>query len=68
MRRNARVCTFCVMDDSVAELEFDEQGQCNCCRNALQQKPHEYFPDEVEIRRLKFPCKGTQRAGSRPPV
>jgi N-acetyl sugar amidotransferase len=45
MTRITRTCSFCVMDDSVAPLEFDAQGQCNCCRDALHRWPHEYFPN-----------------------
>lgn len=37
------VCSFCVMDDSNPSIEFDVNGQCNCCRDALKRRPHEWW-------------------------
>src|SRR5438045_3261679 len=39
-----RVCSFCVMDDSIP-LRFDARGQCECCRAALTRLPQEYWPN-----------------------
>lgn len=33
---NYRVCTRCVMDTTVPEITFDDQGRCNHCTTALQ--------------------------------
>ena len=33
------------MDDSNPSLEFDESRECNCCRDARERKPREWFPD-----------------------
>lgn len=41
---NHRTCTFCVMDESERGVTFDPAGQCNCCRDALQRMPHEWWP------------------------
>ena len=47
-----RVCTFCVMDESNPAIEFDAQGQCNCCRDALARKAHEWRPGAEGEERL----------------
>lgn len=41
---NHRTCTFCVMDESEEGVTFDSGGQCNCCRDAIQRRPHEWWP------------------------
>lgn len=40
----AQICTFCVMDDSNPAIQFDNNGQCNCCRDALDRRPTEWWP------------------------
>ena len=44
MSTTGRICTVCVMDESNPAIHFDANGQCNCCRDALQRKPHEWWP------------------------
>ena len=44
MSTTGRICTVCVMDDSNPVIQFDANGQCNCCRDAIQRKPHEWWP------------------------
>lgn len=39
-----RVCSFCVMDSTNPFIEFDDNGQCNCCRDAIARRPHEWWP------------------------
>ena len=47
-------CTFCVMDDSSDKtIRFDEKGQCNYCKNALQKIGKVYFPNEEGKKRLE---------------
>lgn len=41
-----QVCNFCVMDNSVAALEFDAQGKCDSCRDAAVRLAQGYFPDQ----------------------
>ena len=31
--RPYQICTFCVMDTSDCEIEFDADGRCNHCRS-----------------------------------
>ncbi len=45
MSQPSRICTFCVMDDSNPAIEFDEKGQCNCCRDALARRSSEWWPE-----------------------
>lgn len=47
-----QVCTFCVMDSSNPFIEFDANGQCNCCRDAIERLPHEWWPDTYGERQL----------------
>ena len=44
MSTTGRICTMCVMDDSNPVIQFDVNGQCNCCRDAIHRKPHEWWP------------------------
>jgi N-acetyl sugar amidotransferase len=32
------------MDESNPAIEFDAVGRCNCCRDALLRRPHEWWP------------------------
>jgi len=32
------------MDESNPAIQFDASGQCNCCRDAIDRKPHEWWP------------------------
>ena len=47
-----RVCTVCVMDDTNPMIEFDQQGQCNCCKDAFARRDHEWWPDEQGSARM----------------
>ena len=47
-----RVCAYCVMDDSNPHIEFDEGGECDCCRDARLRMPHEWYPDRQGRERL----------------
>jgi len=44
MTTNLRTCRVCIMDESEAGVVFDETGQCNCCREAIERLPHEWWP------------------------
>src|SRR5204862_3522909 len=50
---NLQVCRFCIMDESEGGVRFDETGQCNCCREALARRPHEWWPDAEGAERMK---------------
>ena len=36
--RSYQICNICVMDTSDMDIEFDEKGQCNHCKSALNKK------------------------------
>lgn len=44
MSTTGRICSVCVMDDSNPVIQFDTNMQCNCCRDAIQRMPHEWWP------------------------
>lgn len=48
-----RTCVYCVMDSSYPKIEFDERGQCNCCRDAQQRMAHEWWPGPEGQRRMR---------------
>jgi N-acetyl sugar amidotransferase len=52
MKQTARICTFCVMDDSNPAIEFDEQGQCKCCLDALSRRSREWWPGQEGGQRM----------------
>lgn len=44
---NYRVCSFCIMDNrSDSTIIFDDNGQCDYCKNALNEIGQVYFPNE----------------------
>ena len=61
--RPYQVCSFCVMDSVIPALQFDANGQCDCCRQALARLPHEWWPDEEGERRLDAMTKELKAAG-----
>ena len=45
--------SYCVMDnEGDSSIVFDEEGQCNYCKDALRRLPKEYFPNQEGKRRL----------------
>lgn len=59
--RDYQVCSFCVMDNRNSGVTFDEQGQCACCRDALNRKPHEWWPTNDGRRRLTEKIESIKR-------
>ena len=41
-----RVCSYCVLDESVVALSFDKNGRCNSCREAERMLQKDYHPNE----------------------
>ena len=58
-----QVCTFCVMDSSNPFIEFDESGQCNCCKDAIERLPHEWWPDAYGERQLAMLVERLKESG-----
>lgn len=67
MSTTGRICTVCVMDESNPAIQFDANGQCNCCRDALQREPHEWWPgQEGEARTQKMVSMLKQEGRGKP--
>ena len=67
MSTTGRICTVCVMDESNPAIKFDANGQCNCCRDAIQRKPHEWWPGpEGEARTQQLVSMLTQEGRGKP--
>lgn len=49
----ARVCSFCVMDDTLSDIGFDDDGRCQCCKDAETLLAQDYMPNEAGAARLK---------------
>jgi N-acetyl sugar amidotransferase len=45
---NHRVCTRCVMDDTAADIVFDDAGVCNYCTEFLVRLDHYVDPDPAK--------------------
>jgi N-acetyl sugar amidotransferase len=41
-----QICNRCIMDTSDPEITFDEKGNCNHCKSAIDQARKIWFPDE----------------------
>lgn len=53
MSKNFQRCTYCVMDNvSDDTIVFDENGQCNYCKEAFREKDGIYFPNEIGQKKL----------------
>jgi N-acetyl sugar amidotransferase len=61
--RPYQVCSFCVLDSVIPALQFDANGQCDCCKQALSRLPYEWWPDEEGERRLDAMTKELKAAG-----
>ena len=48
---NHRVCTRCIMDDTAADIVFDEAGVCNYCTEFLVRLDHFVDPDPIARQR-----------------
>lgn len=41
-----RICQYCVLDESVVPLIFDNEGRCSSCRDAERSLAADYHPNE----------------------
>lgn len=58
-----RVCTYCVMDNSNPSMVFDVNGQCDCCRDAINRMPYEWWPQTEGHSRLEAMVKTLKASG-----
>lgn len=59
-----KVCQYCVMDDSVATLLFDDQGRCNACKDAEERLLFNFFPNEQGRRNIEAMVASIRRESS----
>src|SRR5690606_18338553 len=53
MNRKYQICTRCVMDTSVNDIKFDDNGVCNYCEDFLHHSGHiSHLDAETKQRRL----------------
>lgn len=62
-----QVCTRCVMDTSVPDIEFDAEGVCNYCRAASERFAREHFVGEAHAGKLESLIAKIKREGARKP-
>lgn len=48
-----RICARCVMDETVPDIVFYEDGRCSCCRPYDEHRTKEIFTDEASAARLE---------------
>ncbi|MGE5579010.1 MAG: N-acetyl sugar amidotransferase [Bacillota bacterium] len=51
--RPYQVCTNCVMDTSDSQIQFDDKGVCDHCRNYYENIRPNWHPDETGARELE---------------
>ena len=52
------------MDGFIPEITFDENGQCACCQEAIQRRPHEWWPGPEGQVRMNALVAMLRREGS----
>lgn len=62
-QRMYRVCTYCVMDTTDPQIEFDDRGRCNHCRDFETLRGTVWFPDADGARRLESLIDQVKREG-----
>ena len=69
MNKNFQRCTYCVMDNvSDDSIVFDENGQCNYCKDALAEiNTTTYFPDKRGEEKLEAMLHSIRKDGKGKP-
>lgn len=52
-KRNYQICNRCIMDTTDPGIVFDEQGNCNHCKDALERAKAMWFPNNEGEKKLK---------------
>jgi len=65
--KHDQVCTRCVMDTSVPDIEFDVQGVCNYCRAAEARLSRELYLGPVHAGKLESLIADIKRDGAGKP-
>lgn len=60
---NARVCSICVMSDDIDGVVIGADGQCNCCKDAIERMPTEWWPGSEGEQRMSSLVARLKREG-----
>jgi N-acetyl sugar amidotransferase len=63
MSRAYQICTQCVMDTSNPYIYFDDTGRCDCCMDAIERLPHEWWPNAHGERQLELLVAQVKQSG-----
>jgi hypothetical protein len=63
MTVSVRVCSRCVMDETVPDIVFYPDGRCSCCRPYDEHRTKELFADDAGTARLARLVEEIKRAG-----
>ena len=50
---NLKICTRCVMDETVPDIFFDKNGVCNLCTAAIKKINDEVFTGDIGRQKLE---------------
>lgn len=53
MKKDIQICKRCVMDSEKTNIEFDENGYCNFCNDALKRKDSTWKNNEQGLKELE---------------
>lgn len=65
MKNNYRICTQCLMDTTVPDINFDENGICNLCTDYSQRITKDLFHDDAGQIRLEKLVREIKRRGAK---
>lgn len=58
-----KICIRCIMDTTDPDIEFDEHGYCNHCRNYFKRVANEGFSDEERPQKLEKLVEAIKKEG-----
>jgi N-acetyl sugar amidotransferase len=62
--KNYRICTKCLMDTSVVDIKFDQNGECNFCHDYNQRITKDLYYDNSGVARLEKLVEEIKRKGA----
>ncbi len=48
MSKNCRICRNCIMDESVPDIRFDQNGECNFCKQFVDRMKKEVYCEKTK--------------------
>ena len=65
MNKENKICSRCVMDTTVEEITFDENGVCNFCKHYEEVNTKDLFYDETGFSRLESLVNEIKKSGAK---